>query len=429
MFNKYNKLNTCHLIKTGVDCSDPHRVNEKCFKSGKGSTAVILPMILSPISFLVLSLRLTVSALLLALPLLSLAVTLPQRGPTSTPSPSLFRYQNFPFSYFSNLPLDRPHSSIKQAIVVIHGSDRNADTYFEVMDDLTRQEQVDQTTVVIAPHFKLATDPLVANEYTWTDESWLRGGPSENHAPISSFEIIDSMIHSLVKSGFFPALQKIVIVGHSAGGQFTQRYALGTLLDQQLPQIRFRFIPTNPGSFVYLSPNRPIFKNGVPPSEGQPVPFGVPAHPLCAYNDYKYGLDHLVPYFFGPSSLRANLNVLRHELILRYLQRDVTYLSGDQDHDTVELDDSCPALLQGPTRHTRAEYFFADLSAEFKNHLHQFVSVPGIGHTEAGMFRSPEGRAVLFKDFFSNENDRTPTPKAQEIDDDLSQWFDPVPRL
>ena len=41
----------------------------------------------------------------------------------------------------------------------------------------------------------------------------------------SSFEVIDHIVDELFDPALYPNLTRIVFTGHSAGGQFTQRYA------------------------------------------------------------------------------------------------------------------------------------------------------------------------------------------------------------
>ena len=95
----------------------------------------------------------------------------------------------------------------------------------------------------------------------------------------------------------FPNLKEIVITGHSAGGQLAQHYAVGSALDQTYPEIHFRYVVANPGSYLYLTKKRP---------------FKGPAR--CAYNDYKFGLDNLNPYMSKRPAA---------QMISDYLKKDV----------------------------------------------------------------------------------------------------------
>ena len=176
----------------------------------------------------------------------------------------------------------------------------------------------------------------------------------------------------------------MIITGHSAGGQLTQRYALGSSVEAKFPKIHFRYIVVNPGSYAYLNSKRPA--NASPASI-----FATPRLPRCAYNAYKYGLESPNTYLAAtPTSL----------LLPRYLSRDVIYFLGEKDTDTSELDDSCEAHIQGINRLMRGLNFKAFLDHEFPGHLHQLFVNPGIAHTQWGMYTSEIGKKLLFSSSF-----------------------------
>jgi hypothetical protein len=83
-------------------------------------------------------------------------------------------------------------------------------------------------------------------------------------------------------------------------------------------------------------------------------------------------------------------------MINTYLRRDVTYFLGDKDIGKVEQ--SCEAQVQGATRFERGKKFKAFLDAEFKQHQHDLVIVPEVGHSQHGMYNSREAEDVIFKE-------------------------------
>ena len=275
------------------------------------------------------------------------------------------------FSYFSNFSLTDSNDKIEEAIIVVHGSDRNADTYYSSISRMAEATGHTESTLVVSPHFKLASDVLVNNELTFTDEGWLKGDESLNNYQIRSFDIIDHLVELIMTDNHFKNLKRIVITGHSAGGQLTQRYSLGSLLDQLYPSIHFRYIVLNPGSYAYLNLNRPIDPSG---------------H-NCAYNDYKYGLDHLNSYM-SQTPLTTMIN--------NYLNKDVIYFLGEKDIDTEEVDNECPAQLQGLNRLQRGLNFKANIDQNYPSNLHHLVTNPGVAHTEWGMYSSELGKNLLF---------------------------------
>ena len=287
-------------------------------------------------------------------------------------------------SYISNQQeLAAQHPSITRAIVVVHGSECNAETYFNTISRLVALEGQSEHTLIIAPHFKTPTKggaPL-EGEYVWGDEGWLRGDAPLNGVGPSSFEMMDALMKTVADAETFPNMKGMVLTGHSAGGQFTQKYALANQVENEVKNVRLRYIVLNPGSYVYLNQDRPDPNS----SSG----FSIPASSSCIYNDYKYGLDHLNAYLS---------RVAKQVLIEQYLNRDVTYLLGSADTNTdpTEVDEDCPAVLQGRFRYERGLNFKSYLDHEFTGHRHHLVTVPNVGHSEYGMYLSPEGHASLF---------------------------------
>lgn len=274
-------------------------------------------------------------------------------------------------TYFSNVLLDQENNAIEQAVIVVHGSERNANTYFSSMENVANLTGNLSKTVIIAPHFKLSTDSLSDKELTWTDEGWLSGDASLVNVKYSSFDVVDTFISKLANKNIFPNLKKITVTGHSAGGQLTQRFALGTFLPNILADINFHFVSLNPGSYVYLSPNRQFMDEE-----------------KCAFNDYKYGLDHLNEYMSRNQKER---------MISNYLQRHVTYLVGQLDNNPQGIDQTCPARYQGHTRLVRAQAFYDLLNAEYSNQDHKLYVIPNVAHTQYGMYHSEIGKKVIWQ--------------------------------
>jgi hypothetical protein len=74
--------------------------------------------------------------------------------------------------------------------------------------------------------------------------------------------IVDRVLRDTVR---FPSLKKIVVAGHSAGGQFTQRWALlsnsqtfANPLEQYIPRAPTRTVVANPKSFCWLDARRNV---------------------------------------------------------------------------------------------------------------------------------------------------------------------------
>ena len=99
----------------------------------------------------------------------------------------------------------------------------------------------------------------------WGD--WRAGAhsdPASGHGQtVSSFQVLDTFLSLLSDPIRFPNLDKITMVGHSAGGQSVQRYAFSTLLPPTLrPGLTIRYVVANPSSYAYLDPRRPKYTCG-----------------------------------------------------------------------------------------------------------------------------------------------------------------------
>lgn len=285
------------------------------------------------------------------------------------PAESTISYSGKVVSAFISRNLDDVNENVERAMITIHGSERNANTYYNSIEMLTNKFKLAEKSVIIAPHFKNRQDILIANEMNWTDEGWLSGDGALNNEVASSFAFMDHVIGVLHKS--YPNLKEVIMTGHSAGGQFIQRYALGSTLERTYPKTHFRYVAANPGSYVYLTKARPV--------QG-PTP--------CRYNNYKYGLDNL-NFYMG--------RMTKFTIINEYLTKDVVYLAGESDTISEDIDQTCAAQYQGLNRITRARNFKAQLDRDYPQNVHHLETVPGIGHTQYGMYTSEVGQRVLFQ--------------------------------
>lgn len=286
------------------------------------------------------------------------------------PVETTMSYKKHVFSHFVSHNLTDHNSKIEKVILSIHGSERNADTYYKSIEAMATREGVIEKTIIISPHFKEAHDALRPQELYFSSEGWLSGDEALNNPAIISFEIMDHMISLLADKKTFPNLKEIVMTGHSAGGQLIQRYAAGSEIDKNFPSIHFRYIVANPGSYLYLTKTRPIKSNG-----------------RCNYNDYKYGLDRLNSY------MQKNLSKIKAQ----YAAKEVIYFLGEQDIISENIDQSCPAQYQGKNRLERGRFYKAQLEIEIPQAKHHLITVPGVGHTQYGMYTSTLGQKVLFQ--------------------------------
>ena len=136
--------------------------------------------------------------------------------------------------------LDTPNPAITRALIVIHGTGRDADNYFRTALAATFLAGGLENTAVIVPRIASSAsscrDDLAPNEVSWscTGDSWRSGGASISNPQLTSFDFADEVLRKLANKDAFPNLKFIVIAGHSAGGQFVDRYAMANTLHETL---------------------------------------------------------------------------------------------------------------------------------------------------------------------------------------------------
>lgn len=296
---------------------------------------------------------------------------------------------------FASHSLDAPRPEIDTAVIVIHGLLRNADVYYASMMTAVRAADAAgltkiETTLVVAPQFLIQQDAqqhrLPPDAAYWTPNAW-KGGDAAL-APQSrpgSFAALDALLEGFADRARFPNLRRIVVAGHSAGGQVLHRYAVVGRGDAAAARagVEVRYIVANPSSYLYLTPERPTDGDGF-------APYDVAR---CAgFDDYRFGLRHAPAYV----TARPLETILRD-----YKARRVIYLLGTADNDPNPrvLDRSCAAMAQGPHRLARGQayhrYVVRVLGHDAAS-THRKVLVEGVGHDNAAMFSSAAGQTALF---------------------------------
>ena len=113
------------------------------------------------------------------------------------------------------------------------------------------------------PGFDSPAESAQSGELYWLDgsssgHSWKQGDPSNTPGTaVSSFEVMDHLLSMVTDRARFPNLRVITLIGHSAGGQYVQRYAAGTQAPASFAEHRFVFVVANPSSYLYLNGQRP----------------------------------------------------------------------------------------------------------------------------------------------------------------------------
>lgn len=230
--------------------------------------------------------------------------------------------------FFTNRPkgLEEPGP----VVVGIHGDSRDNLGLYNTLVKAAGTRSV----TIICPLFRTTSDPVVSTlDPVWTEDSWKIGAYSVNYPHLGAFEWLEDVSYRL-------AGKRPVFVGHSAGGQFLQRFAYTSIL---APKI----VVANPGSYMWHTTQW----------------------------SYKYGLANL------PAQVRTK----------PVTNRSFTLMLGTLDTDMYDasLDKSKAAVWQGDCRLHRGLHYATD-------HKITPVEVPNVGHTASGMFRSAQGIKEIF---------------------------------
>ena len=304
---------------------------------------------------------------------------------------------NLKIPYLSNYALDEANADISSAVIVVHGNKRNAGAYFgNMMAAASLRPEKTASTIIVAPQFITESEieelSLDEEHLYWSSGGWKSGSRSRNETSnprperISSYAALDTLVMRLAHN--FPNLTSMVITGHSAGGQFVNRYSGCSPVFHALKnqfQIHAKFIVANPSSYFYLDNRRLV--------DGTVDAFEVPTTSCNDYNEWKYGLENLYTYqsAVGADSIR---NMLK--------SREVVYLVGENDNDpqSSSLDRSCEGMLQGRHRLERGLVYFNYLKAYYGEdilRLHSFDIVPDAGHNSLAIYSSTIGLGHLFE--------------------------------
>jgi hypothetical protein len=191
--------------------------------------------------------------------------------------------------------LDTKNAAITRALIVVHGSSRDADSNFRTALAAALLAGALEDTILISPRFASADrrgckDLLAPDEISWScsGDSWRSGGVALGNELLNSFDFTDEILRKLARKDVFPNLKKIVLAGHSAGGQYVTRYEMANLAHDTLG-VPLTYVVANSSSYAYLDAMRPL-----PDGSG----FG-------PFRDGRYNLRQVAVRFKESSRLRV----------------------------------------------------------------------------------------------------------------------------
>jgi pimeloyl-ACP methyl ester carboxylesterase len=311
-------------------------------------------------------------------------------GPCMTATPECTEWVSFTAGparslLYRTYPLETRNEKITRALVMVHGAGRDAHNYFRTTFTAAFLAGALENTIVVAPRFaskdgRTCNDTLAANEVSWScsGDSWRSGGAASSNHDLTSFDFMDEILRKLSKKDIFPNLKRIVVAGHSAGGQFVTRYEMSAKVHDALG-VPVIYVVSNPSSYAYPDAERP--GDG---SEFRPFR---DARNCTTYDRWPYGMQ-------GRSGYTAQIP--DDQLKKQLASRSVTYLLGEIDILPLGgFDSSCPAMAQGPTRLARGQSFAKYVNQKY-GAKHQVTVVPLCGHNSRCMFTADPALPILF---------------------------------
>ena len=293
-----------------------------------------------------------------------------------------------PFERSQSLSVKDP--KIVRLIFTVHSSNYDASLNFGNARKMTKKAKPARSrdTLIVAPQF-LRTDKIKGGAENckflhWKDHPyWGSFGARYQGKDVrfSAYEAIDQMLEAICNSGNFPNLKTVVIMGHSAGGQLTNRYSVCGLFESNVAAARgieVRYIVMAPSSYVYFDGQRP--------SQNRREKFAIPQDPPRKYDSWGYGLRKPLKYC-------RDYNLTSQQLRQHYPRKKVLFLVGSKDKNPKDrsLDKSASANLQGPQRVERAKNYYNYLKHYFGNQIARnqtFRVIQGAPHSSTSLMLS-----------------------------------------
>ena len=295
---------------------------------------------------------------------------------------------------YSSYKLTERNDNIRRALIMVHGTNRNADHYFSTAVAAAFLAGALEDTIVVAPHLIINTDPKQADEVVWPGggDSWRSGGMSPSHPELSSFDVADELLRTFASKALFPNMKSIVVTGHSAGGQYVTRYAMANTVHDTLG-VPVTYVVANPSSYAWPVGLRPLPQDDAEPAaakDGWSLTPDTAAHTKFTYGPYDAAAKNCATYNRWPAGLENRTGYTAKmsddQLKKQLISRPTTFLVGQVD--TLPLggfDSSCTAMAQGPTRRARGEAFAKFLKDQM-GATHEIQVVSECGHNDRCIF-------------------------------------------
>jgi pimeloyl-ACP methyl ester carboxylesterase len=305
---------------------------------------------------------------------------------------------------YRTYPLAVENQSIQRALIMVHGTNRNADHYFRTATTAAFLAEALPDALVISPRFASADggckDTLASHEVSWScgGDSWRSGGDAVSDKELSSFDFIDELLRKLADKKIFPNLKAVVIAGHSAGGQFVSRYEMANRVHGTLG-IAVSYVVANPSSYAWPDGTRPLAVGDAAPENAALAWKTETPHADFSFGSFdanrapKYDLW---PYGLERRTTGYTVNMTDEQLRKQLAERPTTYLLSQVD--TLPLggfDGSPSAMAQGATRRARGEAFVKYIRDKLGSQ-NLAVIIPECGHNDRCVYTTDSVLPIIF---------------------------------
>ncbi|HZT78201.1 MAG TPA: alpha/beta fold hydrolase [Vicinamibacterales bacterium] len=300
--------------------------------------------------------------------------------------------------------LDERNANVRRALIMVHGTNRNADHYFSTAVAAAFLAGALDDSVVISPRIASAAgschDTLAPNEVSWscTGDSWRSGGTAASHPDLTSFDFVDAILKKLANKSVFPNMRAIVVAGHSAGGQFVARYQMANRVHDTLG-VPVSYAVANPSSYAWPDATRPLMTGDAAPDAAKGAWESEKVHTNFTYGPFD--VSACANYDRWPAGLEQRTsgytkNMTDDQLKTQLVSRKTTFLLSQVDVLPLGgFDSSCPAMAQGVTRRARGEAYLKYVN-ERLGATHGALIVPECGHNDRCVYTTDAVLPVIF---------------------------------
>jgi pimeloyl-ACP methyl ester carboxylesterase len=308
---------------------------------------------------------------------------------------------------YTTYPLGKRNDRIRRALIMVHGTNRNADHYFQTATGAAFLAGALDDAIVIAPRIASADggchDQLAENEVSWScgGDSWRSGGTAPGKT-LTSFDFVDTILKTLADKKIFPGMSAIVVAGHSAGGQFVARYEMANKVHDTLG-VPVTYVVANPSSYAWPDATRPLPVDDATPENAALGWKEEKPHTKFSYGPYQPAgnCQNAQTYDRWPFGLQQRTGgytagLSDDRLKKQLVSRPTTYLLSQVD--TLPLggfDSSCNAMAQGATRRARGEAYVKFVNEKL-GAKHDVRIVPECGHNDRCVYTTSEVLPVIF---------------------------------